>query len=42
MDHYVVVCSDGVTEFLTNERIIEMCNCYEDPVDACEEIIQAA
>lgn len=41
-DSCIVVCSDGVTEFLSNHDIMNICNEHDDPLDACEEIIQTS
>ena len=34
-DKFVVICSDGVWEFLTNQAVVDMINQYDDPLTAC-------
>mmetsp|Transcript_22600 Transcript_22600/g.63050 ORF Transcript_22600/g.63050 Transcript_22600/m.63050 type:complete len:485 (-) Transcript_22600:22-1476(-) len=41
-DEYLVVASDGVFEFLTNQQVIEMCDQCENPLQACELLVKAA
>ena len=38
----MVFCTDGVTEFLSNQNIVAVCDKNDDPLDACEEIVQTA
>eukprot|EP00976_Prorocentrum_cordatum_P023910 486375-Prorocentrum_minimum.AAC.1 len=39
-DKYMVMCTDGLTEFLTNEDIMGFCKKNDKPVDTCEELVQ--
>lgn len=41
-DAMVVLCTDGVTEFLSNESIIQICSRFKDPAHACEEVVKIA
>lgn len=41
-DEYLVVASDGIFEFLTNQAIIDLCAASESPLVACEKIVKAA
>jgi len=41
-DKYMVLCTDGLTEFLTNEDIMGFCKKNDKPVDTCEELVQTA
>ena len=41
-DEYLVVASDGIFEFLTNQTIIDLCTVSESPLVACEKIVKAA
>eukprot|EP00591_Stephanopyxis_turris_P003626 CAMPEP_0195522804 /NCGR_PEP_ID=MMETSP0794_2-20130614/21338_1 /TAXON_ID=515487 /ORGANISM="Stephanopyxis turris, Strain CCMP 815" /LENGTH=350 /DNA_ID=CAMNT_0040652649 /DNA_START=283 /DNA_END=1335 /DNA_ORIENTATION=+ len=34
----VVLASDGVFEFLTNEQVIDMCAQFDDPLEACRAV----
>mmetsp|Transcript_29397 Transcript_29397/g.56444 ORF Transcript_29397/g.56444 Transcript_29397/m.56444 type:complete len:390 (-) Transcript_29397:387-1556(-) len=42
MDKFVVLCTDGITEFLSNDDIVGFCMKNPDPLDACEELVQTA
>ena len=41
-DKYLVIASDGIFEFLTNQRVIEMCVESKTPLEACEKLVRAA
>ncbi|CAM9114477.1 unnamed protein product [Phaeothamnion confervicola] len=41
-DKFVVIASDGVFEFLTNQSVADMVNRYADPLDACKKVVQEA
>ncbi len=41
-DKYVVIASDGVFEFLTNQMVADMLARYSDPLDACKAVVSAA
>lgn len=41
-DEYLVIASDGIFEFLTNQAVIEFCVSSESPLIACEKIVKAA
>ena len=38
-DRYVVIASDGVFEFLTNQSVIDMCAKFGDPLEACRAVV---
>ena len=38
----IVVASDGVFEFLTNQSVIDMCAKFADPLDACRAVVAEA
>lgn len=39
-DKYLVVCSDGVFEFLTNEEVMEIVDSHKDPYEAAAELVE--
>jgi serine/threonine protein phosphatase PrpC/CRP-like cAMP-binding protein len=41
-DRFVVVASDGVFEFLTNQSVADMIARYKDPLEACKKVVQEA
>jgi serine/threonine protein phosphatase PrpC len=41
-DKYLVIASDGIFEFLTNQDVIDMCSASESPLEACEMLTRAA
>jgi hypothetical protein len=41
-DKYIIVASDGVFEFLTNQMVAEIIARYADPLDACKAVVQTA
>jgi len=38
-DKIVVIASDGVFEFLTNQSVIDMCCKFKDPLEACRAVV---
>ena len=41
-DKIIVVASDGVFEFLTNQSVIDMCAKFKDPLEACKAVVAEA
>jgi serine/threonine protein phosphatase PrpC len=41
-DKYLVIASDGIFEFLTNQNVIDMCSASGSPLEACEMLTRAA
>jgi serine/threonine protein phosphatase PrpC len=41
-DEILVVASDGVFEFLTNQEVINICSASYNPLQACEAVTKAA
>jgi len=41
-DKIIVIASDGVFEFLTNQSVIDMCNKFRDPLQACKAVVAEA
>mmetsp|Transcript_6290 Transcript_6290/g.8336 ORF Transcript_6290/g.8336 Transcript_6290/m.8336 type:complete len:1062 (-) Transcript_6290:158-3343(-) len=41
-DRYIVIASDGVFEFITNQTVIDMVEKFQDPLEACRKIVQEA
>jgi len=41
-DRILVIASDGVFEFLTNQEVIDICAKFDDPCHACEDILAAS
>lgn len=39
-DKYIVVCSDGVFEFLSNEEVMEIVTSHKDPFEAAAELVE--
>ncbi|CAM9148873.1 unnamed protein product [Chrysoparadoxa australica] len=39
-DRFIVIASDGVFEFLTNQSVADMVTRYADPLDACRKVVQ--
>lgn len=37
---FLVIASDGVFEFLTNQSVADMVAKYEDPLEACKKVVQ--
>lgn len=42
LDRFLVIASDGVFEFLTNQSVADMVARYDDPLDACKKVVQEA
>lgn len=40
--HIVVLCSDGISEHMSNEDVMEVCSKYTDPQSACEQLVAEA
>ncbi|RLN98035.1 hypothetical protein BBJ28_00011252 [Nothophytophthora sp. Chile5] len=38
-DHFVVIASDGVFEFLTSQAVVDMVAQFEDPLEACQKVV---
>lgn len=38
-DEIIVLASDGVFEFLTNQSVIDICAKFKDPLEACQAVI---
>ena len=41
-DKMIVLISDGVYEFLSSQKIIEMCAMHTDPLEACKSVVRTA
>jgi len=41
-DRILVVASDGIFEFLTNQEVIDICARCETPIMACQKLVRAA
>lgn len=41
-DEILVIASDGVFEFLTNQRMIDICAACDDPLHACTKLLEAS
>jgi serine/threonine protein phosphatase PrpC len=41
-DHILVIASDGIFEFLTNQEVIDVCVKCETPLQACEKLVKMA
>lgn len=41
-DKIIVIASDGVFEFLTNQSVIDMCAKFQDPLEACQAVVAEA
>ncbi len=41
-DHILIVASDGIFEFITNQEAIDMCLACDSPLHACEALVKAA
>lgn len=41
-DRFIVIASDGVFEFLTNQMVGDMLARYSDPLDACKALVEAS
>ncbi|ETV89480.1 AGC protein kinase, variant 1 [Aphanomyces astaci] len=38
-DRYVIIASDGVFEFLTNQAVVDIVKTYDNPLEACEKVV---
>ena len=38
----MVICSDGVWEFLTNQAVVDMIDNFDDPLLACRSVVAKA
>ena len=38
-DRYIIVCSDGVFEFLSNEEVMDIVHTHDDPFEAAVELV---
>jgi serine/threonine protein phosphatase PrpC len=41
-DEYLVIASDGIFEFLTNQEVLNICEASSNPLQACELLTKAA
>lgn len=41
-DKYIIIASDGVFEFLTNQMVIDIAATFTDPLEACNAIVNTA
>lgn len=41
-DHLLVIASDGIFEFLTNQEVVDMCTECETPIEACQKLVNAS
>jgi hypothetical protein len=41
-DEFLVIASDGVFEFLTNQQVIDICAHSNDPLHACSRLLEAS
>ena len=41
-DHVLVIASDGIFEFLTNQEVIDICTKCDSPLQACKNLVKAA
>lgn len=41
-DKYVVIASDGVFEFLTNQMVADLLAAHSDPLEACRAVVAAS
>jgi len=39
-DRYIIICSDGVFEFLTSQAVSDMVGNFDNPLDACRAVVQ--
>lgn len=38
-DRVLILASDGIFEFLTNQQVVDLCTEHEDPLDACKAVL---
>lgn len=41
-DEFLVIASDGIFEFLTNQEVMNICSASMDPIQACEKLTKAS
>ena len=41
-DEILVIASDGIFEFLTNQQVIDICSECDDPLNACTKLLEAS
>lgn len=41
-DKMLIIASDGVWEFITNQGCVDMCQKYKEPLDACRHVVAEA
>lgn len=41
-DEFLVIATDGIFEFLTNQRVIDICATSNDPAHACSRLLEAS
>ena len=41
-DKYIIIASDGVWEFLTNQAVVNMVDSFKSPLKACKAVVQEA
>ena len=41
-DQYIIIASDGVFEFLTNQNTLDIIKNFKDPLEACHAVVQEA
>lgn len=41
-DEFLVIATDGIFEFLTNQNVIDICSESSDPADACTRLVNAS
>jgi serine/threonine protein kinase/serine/threonine protein phosphatase PrpC/uncharacterized membrane protein YfcA len=41
-DRVIVLCSDGITDFIAPGEVMEVCSLYKDPAEACRALVGEA
>lgn len=41
-DRMLILASDGVFEFLTNQQVVDICSECDEPLDACKKVVSEA
>ena len=41
-DRMLILASDGVFEFLTNQQVVDICSDCDEPLDACKKVVNEA
>jgi len=41
-DRMLILASDGVFEFLTNQQVVDICSGVDDPLEACRKVVSEA